>query len=669
MNGIFFFLQVYLPGLAIYFLIQKKIRVFDLFFVSIVTGALFNTFIILALTALRSFTPINWIYGVFTCPSLLAILCFLKLVRGKPEFEKIHIKVKETAILILILGLFFFFFSRPTEYVLHTMMDNTQYMTQAGFQLETGTLFMENNQFQKYTDDFPNAKYQLSSFDGYPREDGLREIHFPPLWRMTLAMPLYWGGLSWAVYSCFVISILSGLFFWRWIKDEFSDSVIAPLGMAVLILTPVFFHYSKLQMSEPLMVLYVIVGFYLLQRALHFESRGWAALAAVFLSSAILVKADSLMLIPTLICLPIFLLLSEKENKFKTILYFGLINSLLNFLFFLIINYISREYYIQSYNALFLEIIRYCSLLYSVLFALLLYSEKFKNTFLRFLQNVPNYWPSGLINVGFVLMLFFILIRQPEVRDWVKAFFPVNGLEVEKFFFPTYVIYPFIGLPLLIAGSVGLWLVFQTKNYRVISWLSVFLFISFMSLYDAFHSMSLFWAARRYLTSLLPLLVISFVFLFKYLRDSGDLGRKLATVTALTVLICAVAYDYASKDQFKYSDPIIKKLDRFARKFPEKSVYFVDGERDVALSLQLAMKYYYGQEALNPDLKTIEIPELVKFVRKKMAEGKTPLITLPDDQFERLSGAFTLRKLFNYKLGYFKNPVVTVYSIVPKINS
>lgn len=601
---------------------NERFSLQEMLFLVILTGFFFPPILLFALASLHVFSKTTFVLTWL----IIIILTTIISVRNR-KFHTLfnilkNINYKEsTAWLLLHIVVaisFFTYYQRPSEWLLSTGMDASNYVIQAGYQLEHPSLYFESFQGEVYKESFADAKYNTNSTNGqHPN------FPFPPLNKLFLAVAMFFS-LKLTFYAhLFIagISYLSLSISAHHLYKNLFTKIITPL---IAVSCPVFIIYSTVPMSEMLMLATLSSALAVAYISCLRQAPFLGIIAGILLGSIFAIRAESLIYFVPCLCICYIFYTATSKPETKKTLYFILVASALSAIFFwfpsagsgfnYLKNHLKSVFFLHSYllPGIFIFILAGCHL----------------NSVAQPIGRLIHYFDNKVLFRCFGIGLMLLLLSIVYFR-FFKGLFPAEiteqiwnmGRYGQGVLTRGYIHYlnDYTSSLLVFSGILGVGLILYSRNNLFYPILALFMVASIITLTFPRHSNTPYWLVRRYLVCVFPLFIFSSGAFLDYLQTLFH-RKKIWKIIIICFWASASVYlaiqnnlKLDTVDQRSYVG-LTNKFQRHVSQFtPEKDIILVDGKTDKSDGYQLAMKYLFQIETLNPFMETISDKELLNF--------------------------------------------------------
>ncbi|UCB47277.1 MAG: hypothetical protein JSV25_07665, partial [Spirochaetota bacterium] len=257
-------------------------------------------------------------------------------------------------------------------------------------------------------------------------------------------------------------------------------------------------------------------------------------------------------------------------------------------------------------------------------------------------------------------LFIFLYVRQSLPSGYIKRLYGVvtdiTTLSIITNPFWTESILLYITPLITVLGAVGIVLIIFKRKEKYFLLLFVFILNALLYIYFPFHAKIFFWASRRYIYNVFPLLTVGAVFALEYFENPiKQLNLKLIykAIIVCTLLITLLLHNSRlTFSNFEYIGAT-GSFNNFTNNFNKNDVIMINGDKKFSDALQLGLKYFYSYEALSPFFMTIADEEFKNFYYEVRKQNKRLILIFDNELLEQ-----RMEKLFdmNYikdQMGYY----------------
>jgi hypothetical protein len=491
-------------------------------------------------------------------------------------------------------------YERPSEWVMSDGMDAGNYLVQAAAEARTGSAFMDDAPSETMKARFPRAVHVLNSTSGVLADGGRRELPFPPLFKTVLAVAILVGGVETALQVPLLLGLLTCLVAHVALRRLARTPGHAVVGTALLLLSPLLLKAMRVTMAEVCLLLVAVTALALLEAAGRSGGRALAVLAGLVLGLAVLTRVDGLLLYAGGVLMIAAGAVPRRPGRRDVARFFApalLCGSALSWL----LAAHTTGAYLDAQLRGHARAVGWALLLAPPVWALaeaagLRPSPRAGRVLSRAAAGLFALQAAAALAVRPALAYF----RGPE------AF--VDGLRTAGG--PGLVIAAYATVLTTLLGVLGAVLALADRGGRFRAWALVFLVAAVVYMDDLHHSPDPFWASRRLLASVLPLLVAGALRALE-LRPFLTAAGALRPAMVLALLGNLAAHDArltAGRGIFYVGAG--RSFAELAAVFAPSDLIVVDGAHPWAAPLQLGLRYLHGLDARAPYLDSLDDDDL-----------------------------------------------------------
>lgn len=545
-----YLLSISLIGYLIYYLLRKKVLLnkYELPLYIFIYG-LFSTYllsIVLLIVGLYSEEMIRLIIRILAIISIIIIIRELFILRWKNLFVNVRERIIILILVMVSVGSILVVFNRPNEFVLHSSLDSSNYVIQAGYINKTGKYYMT----QEYKDEISvNKANKKTNFESYGVKhksilvDGekRREMPFYILNKVSLANAMSFSDVKEVLYLPLVFLILNFLAIVCLSEKILKKSYLSILVGLLFSITPAVINNARSTMTELITLLIIII--FLNQNLGKFNqeineecTKNYNDYIGIVLFSMLfLTRSDAIIILAgVMLAQNISLNYRMDTAKYRLLLVLSGIMGMTSYM----IN--------PNYSNYTVDV------------------SIFEN------KNIYPYLLLAIVTIGFICEQINIVGKISILKNNLGR---INSI-ILKIILPVYFLFCFIIRPLLyyIFNELGyidlanimniypglciityfggitflacIFMLRKTKNTtktELLEW-GIYCFIpsSVVLAYNFMHSTHLYWASRRYIYSILPLFIITGIFMVKYIST-----KWRATVVIIAMLVQNLLLNYS----------------------------------------------------------------------------------------------------------------------------
>jgi hypothetical protein len=537
----------------------------------------------------------------------LVLPCAVYAVRRRPlraHVRRVRLEAsrgaREHAALAALLLATLAVYERPSEWVVADGTDAANYVVQAAHEARAGSAFLDESPPESMRALYPRAVHRVNSTSGVPTDGMRRELPFPPLFKTVLAIAILGGGIEGALYVPLVLGLLAGLVAHVAFVRIARTRAHALVGTALLLLSPLLLKSLRVTLAEVCLLLVAVTGLALLEGAAHAGGRGLAVLAGLVLGLAPLTRVDGLLLYAGGVLMIVAGGIPRAAGRRDVTRWFAaafLAGSALSWHLAAYVTHAYLDGQLRGHAAAVGRLLLAAPLAWALAEALGLRASPRTRGALGY--------AAALV---FALQAAQALAVRPALRYLHAPDAFVGGLRTSGGPGLATFAYATVATTLLGAGGAVLALAGRSSRFR--AWVCLFLVAAVVYLDDLHHSPDPFWASRRLLASVLPLLVAGALCALE-LRPFTTAGLHPQPVVVLALLANLAAHDARlTVGRGIFYVGAERSFAALAASFASSDLILVDGAHPFAAPLQLGLRYQYGLDARAPYLDSLDDDDL-----------------------------------------------------------
>lgn len=488
-------------------------------------------------------------------------------------------------------------YQRPSEWVIADGTDAANYLVQAAHVARAGSLSMDDAPSETMRARFPRAVHAWNSTSGVPAGGGRRELPFPPLFKAVLAVAVLGGGIEAALLAPLVLGLLAGLVAHAALLRLARTHGHALAGTALLLLSPLLLKSLRVTLAEVCLLLAAVTALALLEAAGRSGGRALAVTAGLVLAAGLLARVDGLLLYAGAALMIAAGAVPRGPARRDVTPFFApalLCGSALAWLFSAHTTHAYLESQLRGHAG-------------AVSWALGLAPAVWAAS--RLLPRPHPRVGRGLACAAaalFALHAAWTLGLRPALAYRHVA----DALALRTAGGPGVVIAAYVTVLTTLLGVGGAVRVLAERRGRFRAWAWLFLVAAVVYMDDLHHSPDPFWASRRLLATVLPLLVAGAVRALE-LSPFVSAGGALRPAVALLLLANLAAHDARlAVGRGIFYVGAGRSLADLASRFAPTDLIVVDGAHPWAVAVQLGLRCLHGLDARAPYLDSLDDDEL-----------------------------------------------------------
>ncbi|MBO5468851.1 MAG: glycosyltransferase family 39 protein [Lachnospiraceae bacterium] len=561
---------------------------------------------------------------------------------------------KHIIFLIFLIGILYLLF--PTTYMMAGrdpglyFLNGIHISKTGAYQYETDLVLTENYDAEV---GLPSPGYPglYSDYDyGYSDNPGDITPQFMPAFASTLAMGYDLGGISGLIRVNGIITILSFLMMYFFLKRNISEKV-ACISICLLAVSPAQLWYGRNSVSEILLQLIIILSVDIYAQGYSQNMKRNAVIAGGLIGLGVMVRIDAYILGVAIIAMLIYSMTCSKQHNAYTF------SSVLTYVFcgsgaFIYGMIFSKQYFYDHMKNLGslskVLMLNLGMLMIALLVFLICMLTKSKND-KNYLVELFNNKKATVIIMCLLLGVwgYAYYFRSLRVKVDETTYFIKHSIVELSWYVSV------LCMVLAIIGLVGL-LYKQADKYE-----NIFLFFAIgLSNYigygiNPYISKDHIWASRRWVTIIIPFIVIMAVvgirYLYIWFRKRRAFAGRIICICMIISIFCFYIYQSKAFLFVRIMYNIDNQIAQLSQQLTDDEIYFV-GEGAIASYL----KYVYDKNAYYFDWKEY------RSIQQWLDEGKVIYYIGSEDS---LGGADCVKEeIYTYEIkGCFLEQTVGCY--------
>lgn len=585
--------SIVLIGILIYYLLRRNIEFnkYELLLYIFIYG-LFFTYLLSIILLVLGFYSGEHIKFIIIALSVIAMLIIIKqlyILRWKEVFRKVTNKIVALILMLLSIGIIVVVYDKPNEFVLHDFLDSSNYMTQAAYMNETGKYYMTKEYKENSNLGMVHEKTNFESYSKKQKSiliDGekKKEMPFYILNKVALANALSFSNVKEVLYIPLVFLILIFLAIVSLSEKILKKSYLSILTGLIFSITPAVINNSRSTMTELITLLIIII--FLNQNIAKFNDRIKEEktknyneyIGIVLFSMLFLTRSDAIfILVGVILAQNISLNYKIDTGKYKLLLVLSGIMGMISYI-------INPNYSNHTFNiSIFKDKNIYPYLLLSIVSIGFICEHINIVNKITMLKNNLERVNNIILTVIAPIYFMFCFIFRPLLY-YVFNKLGYTDLAYAMNIYPGLSIITYFGV---FTFLICIFMMIKTNNTaknEILEW-GIYCFIpsSVVLAYNFMHSTHLYWASRRYIYSIMPMLVVLGIYFIKYLNNKK---KVLLVVVALLAQNLLLNYNIGNINEMqkKYYIDLSNSLEQFIKQInTDKIAIYNNVENSVSL--------------------------------------------------------------------------------------